>query len=191
MTRVRIRCQLRLHQRRQSVKPTAQIRHAACQPDARTGRHPHHRAAANTSRSIVPSTIPRTRTQPATRSISIDPSAGAALTLTAANFTGFAARAACSCRRHADNKFARTPCRRATSCTETPANRLSATARRRCAAVHLPRARGAADSRPLSTDSSCFDIDPLLVADHAPPQRASLRGKNSFQGPRPHAYGIS
>jgi hypothetical protein len=29
---------------------------------------------------------------PPTRSISIDPSAGAALTLTAANFTGFAAR---------------------------------------------------------------------------------------------------
>jgi hypothetical protein len=75
-----------------AIEAAAHIRRPAREPDPRAVRHPHHRAAARTSRSIVPSTIPRTRTHPATRSISIDPSAGAALTLTAANFTGFAAR---------------------------------------------------------------------------------------------------
>ena len=172
--------------------PIHQIRGA--DPSRRTPARCAHRAAFPSSRRRQHFAQHRAIDDPAhphisaTRSISIEPSAGAALTLTAANFTGFAPRAARSCRRQADNKFARTPCRPATSCTEAPANRLSATARRRCAAVHLPRGRGAADSRPLSTDSSCFDIDLLLVADHAPRQRGSLRGKNSFQGPRPHAY---
>src|ERR1019366_6294524 len=105
-----------------------------------------------------------------------------------ANFTGFTARVASSCRRHADNKLARTPCRSATACTEAPATRLSATIRRRCCAVHLPRRRGATDSGTVSTASSGFAIDLLLAADLAPRQRGSLRRENSFQGPRPHAY---
>src|ERR1019366_10555138 len=105
-----------------------------------------------------------------------------------ANFTGFTARVASSCRRHADNKLARTPCRSATACTEAPATRLSATIRRRCCAVHLPRRRGATDSGTVSTASSGFAIDLLLGADLAPRQRGSLRREDSFQGPRPHAY---
>src|SRR5450631_1303912 len=43
-------------------------------------------------------------------------------------------------------------------------------------------------SGPASTDSSGFLIHLLLLADHAPRQRGSLRTENSFQGPRPHAY---
>src|SRR5271155_1702181 len=47
--------------------------------------------------------------------------------------------------------MARTPCRSATSCTEAPATRPSATIRRRRCAVHLPRRRGT--TGPALTDS--------------------------------------
>src|SRR5450631_2628083 len=188
MAGVRISGQLRLHHGGQTIEAAAHIGRTTREPNPRTVRHPDHRAAASTSRSILPSTSPRTRTHLATRSISIEPSTCAALTLTAANFTGFLVRDASSWRRHADNKFARTPCRCATSCTEAPATRLSATIRRRCCAVHLPRRRGMTISGPASTDSSGFLIHLLLLADHAPRQRGSLRTENSFQGPRPHAY---
>ena len=107
---------------------------------------------------------------------------GVSFNLTAANFTGFGARTARCCRRQADNRFARTTCRRATSCTDDTRQPTIRTARRRCSALHLPRGRRAADSRPVSSDSPCFDIDPLLIADPTPRQRGSLRGKNSIQG---------
>src|SRR5690606_20981878 len=58
-----------LHQCGQAIKAVAQIRRSAGQPYPGPCRKAQHRAAANTSRSIAPSTTPRTRTMRCYRSI--------------------------------------------------------------------------------------------------------------------------
>jgi hypothetical protein len=91
LTRVRVLAQFRLHDRGQPIKVIAQISHTARQPDVHATRRSDHRAAAGTSRTIRASPMPRTRTQPPARSISMMPSADGALTRTAANLAGLGA----------------------------------------------------------------------------------------------------
>ena len=130
--------QLRLHQCRKSIEAIAQIGHATGQPNAHSRGRSDHRVAAKTSRSICASTIPRTRTQPLPRSISITPSVGTAPRRTGTNFVDFSAvgEVRKKYRRHDEISATRTPRRCATSTKFAPARCDSVTICRFCPIVH-------------------------------------------------------
>ena len=88
LTRERILRESSLHESGQAIETITQIGDSAREPHARAAGQSDHRVAANTSRSITPSTIPHTRMRRFDRSISIVPSAGAPFTRTAAKRTG-------------------------------------------------------------------------------------------------------
>ncbi len=64
LTRKCIIGELGLHEPREPIEPIAQIRDAAREPYTCAVGQSDHRVAANTSRSMPASTIPRTRTMP-------------------------------------------------------------------------------------------------------------------------------